>query len=109
MGDVIDFPKKYDGPPKSAEDIAAEKAIAKERWTTEVSIDVTFEIVKMMEEIGVDMYRDPYMKYDLLMLNETLKALINRSQSVQHPFQRLSQDLIKERDADAFFQGLIQD
>ena len=62
-----------------------------------------------MEEIGVDMYRDPYMKYDLLMLNETLKALINRSQSVQHPFQRLSQDLIKERDADAFFQGLIQD
>ena len=109
MGDLIKFPKEYKGPPRSPQDIAEDKAFAKERWIVDTSIDITFKIVKELEERGVDLFKDPHMKYDMLMLNEALKALIYRSHRIVHPFQRLSQDLIKERDADAFFIGITSD
>jgi hypothetical protein len=109
MGDLIKFPKAYDGPPRSPEDIAKDKAFAKERWIVDSSVEMTFGLVKELEQYGIDLHNDPYIKYDLLMLNEALKALLYRSLRIQHPFQRLSQDIIKEKDADAFFIGITSD
>ena len=109
MGDLIKFPKAYDGPPRTSEDIAKDKKFAKERWIVDTSVEITFDLVKELERYGIDLYNDPYIKYDLLMLNESLKALLYRTTGLQHPFQRLSQDIIKERDADAFFIGITSD
>lgn len=65
-----------------------------------VSISVTFDLAEMLEEYGFDIAGVPGVGYDLMMVIESVKSMMYRTQDEYYPLQDISEDLFDIDDPD---------
>ena len=65
-----------------------------------VTMSVTFDIAEMMEEYGFSIENVPNVGYDLMMVIESVKSMIYRTQEEFYPLQDICEDLFDIDDPD---------
>lgn len=83
---VILFPKaKRDSPPQSLEEITDRVTETRKEHIEAVIQSMIYDLMGMFNAYGIDVSDDKYTK-DVAMVIESLKAMLSRYYSIDHPF-----------------------
>jgi len=105
VSNVVKFPltKRNHAPQNEAE---LQKSISKvrESFVTSTAVDLAFDLFGKLETAGIDLQQDEKIKYDLIMISESIKSAMFRSLQMKHPLQEFSENVINMDESDISFE-----
>lgn len=72
-----------------------------------ISVSVTFDIAELLEEYGFGIEGIPGIGHDLMMVIESVKSMMFRSQGEYYPLQDIAEDLFEIDDEAALVDGFL--
>lgn len=109
MNDVIDFNSRKEEILQKRRESEAETEfdITNEEFDIDFAVAVSSDVVTVLHEIGIDVRDDPNSIYDVYMIIESIRSLIQRIQGKELPFQLVSttifEDLIEDAEKELYF------
>lgn len=101
--------KDYKKPtePKNPDILPADYSLGYDDYLDEITMSVTFDITEMLAEYGFGIEGVPGIGYDLMMVIESVKSMMLRSQDEYYPLQDISEELFEIDDPDALVDGFL--
>jgi Na+/phosphate symporter len=100
MTNVIDFTKHYKKRLEEISDLKQDVAELNKKIAMKFSIDVAHDVVGAMTDLGFDVTQDPETVLDIMLLIESVRALINRSIGEEYHFQSVSERIFSDSEMD---------
>jgi hypothetical protein len=100
MTNVIDFTKHYKKRLDEISDLQQDVVELNKKIAMKFSVDVAHDVVGAMTDLGFDVTQNPETVLDIMVLIETVRALINRSIGEDYHFQSVSEKIFADSDMD---------
>ncbi len=89
MGDVIDFPRIYQGPPKTPKEVEVNLEGLKESFVEEIAEYISSIVCQQLCNAGFPIDVE-HLHKDCSLIYEALRSLMLHHYSVEHPLQQFS-------------------
>lgn len=100
-----DFKKPTE--PKNPDIIPADYELGYDDYIDDITLSVTFDLTNLLAEYGFDIEGVPSVGYDLMMVIESVKSLVYRTQEEYYPLQDISEELFEIDNPDALVDGFL--
>lgn len=100
MTNVIDFTMHYKKRLDEISDLKQDVVDMNRQIAMKFSVDVAHDVVGAMTDLGFDITEDPKTVLDIMVLIESVRALIFRSIGQEYHFQNVSDRIFADSDMD---------
>ena len=105
MSNVVKFPvAKRNHAPQSEEELQKSISKVRETFVTTTAVDMAFDLFGKLESAGINLNDDEKIRYDLIMISESIKSAMFRSLQMKHPLQEFSENIINIEESDISFE-----
>ena len=105
MSNIVKFPVvKRDHVPQTEEELQKSISKVRESFVTSTAVDLAFDLFGKLETAGINLQDDEKIRYDLIMISESIKSAMFRSLQMRHPLQEFSENIINIDESDISFE-----
>lgn len=105
MSNVVKFPvTARNHAPQSEEEMQNSIRKVRESFVTTTAVDLAFDLFAKLETAGINLTDDEKIRYDLIMISESIKSAMFRSFQMKHPLQEFSENIINIEESDISFE-----
>jgi|TARA_R110000751_G_scaffold305875_1_gene423185 hypothetical protein len=104
MSNIIAFPNHSKvHPPQNELEMKAHVEEIRHKFINAHAVDFAFDVFRELEGHGFDLQSKKDMKYDLVLISESIKSAMCQSMGIVHPLQEFAQNIINLKDSDIDF------
>lgn len=105
MSNVINFPVNPDfHPPQTEAELQESVKNIRQRFVTQNAVDIAFDVFQKLESMGIQVTEEEKLRYDLILISESIKSAMFRSLQMKHPLQEFSENIINLEESDISFE-----